>query len=220
MFFIGERCYKIVRRGKVMDTYSRLRKCWAVGIILLFIGTCLIPAIAQDSEKPSLPTLRDNWWYVGGNGPGNYTTIQDAIDNASSNDTIFVYSGTYLENIFINNTLNLIGEDKNRTIIDASAKLDVIYIGFPANAVKITGFTIRNSGNSSSGGGYADVGIEIHSDYNVIQNNIISTHPLYGIWLWGSRGNNISYNSILECDISGIEFLAGPCNIISHNLII
>ena len=160
-----------------------------------------------------------NWLYVGGSGPGNYTRIQDAIDNASSNDTIFVYSGTYLENIFINNTLNLIGEDKNRTIIDGNAKHDVIYIGFPANNVKITGFTIRNSGNFSSGGGYADVGIEIHSDYNMIQNNIISNHPLYGIWLWASRGNNISYNSITACDISGIDFFAGPCNIISHNLI-
>jgi parallel beta-helix repeat protein len=191
----------------------------AVGIILLFIGTFLTPVSAYNTEKPSLPTYNGKWCYVGGNGPGNYTKIQDAIDNASSNDTIFVYSGTYLENIFMNNTLNLIGEDKNRTIIDGNAKHDVIYIGFPANNVKITGFTIRNSGNFSSGGGYADAGIEIHSDYNMIQNNIISNHPLYGIWLWGSRGNNISHNSIMECNISGIEFLAGPCNIISHNLI-
>ncbi len=29
------------------------RKCLAIGIILLFIGTCIIPAIAQDTEKPS-----------------------------------------------------------------------------------------------------------------------------------------------------------------------
>jgi parallel beta-helix repeat protein len=209
----------LVERGKDTDKNPLAKKFFAVDIVLVFIGTCIIPAIAQDSEKPSLPTLRNNCLYVGGGGPGNYTKIQDAIDNASSNDNIFVYRGTYLENIFINNTLNLIGEDKNRTIIDGNAKHDVIYIGFPANNVKITGFTIRNSGNFSSGGGYADAGIEIHSDFNMIQNNIISNHPLYGIWLWGSRGNNISYNSILGCDISGIEFLAGPCNILSHNLL-
>ena len=33
------------------------RKCLAVGIILLFIWTAIIPSTAQDTNKPSLPTL-------------------------------------------------------------------------------------------------------------------------------------------------------------------
>ena len=202
-----------------MDINRTIRKCLSITIVLLFVGPCFIQVPAQETDTPSLPTSNGNRLYVGGDGPGNYTRIQDAIDNASYNDTIFVYTGTYIENIFINITITLIGEDKNSTILDGDAQHDVIYIGFPADHVKIIGFTIRNSGNSSSGGGNADAGIEIHSDYNMIQNNIISNHPHYGIWLWASRGNNISYNSITACDISGIEFLAGPCNIISHNLI-
>ena len=75
------------------------RKWLAIGIILLFVGTCIIPAIAQDTEK-SLPSSRGNWLYVGGSGPGNYTRIQDAIDNASDGDTVFVYSGS-IKNIYI-----------------------------------------------------------------------------------------------------------------------
>jgi len=39
-----------------MDKYPLLRKCLAVGIILLFIGTCSIPATAQDAEKSVLQT--------------------------------------------------------------------------------------------------------------------------------------------------------------------
>jgi len=35
------------------------RKWLAVGIILLFIGTCIIPAIAQNIEKSSLLTSRE-----------------------------------------------------------------------------------------------------------------------------------------------------------------
>ena len=31
-----------------MDMFPLSRKCLAVGIILLFVGTCIIPAIAQD----------------------------------------------------------------------------------------------------------------------------------------------------------------------------
>ncbi len=191
----------------------------AIGIILLFLEAGIIPTIAHDGNKRSLPTSSGQWLYVGGSGPGNYSKIQDAINDSNNGDTIFVFHGTYYENINIDKIINLVGEEKNSTIIDGNAKHDVIYIGFPANNVKITGFTIRNSGNSSSGGGNADAGIEIHSDYNMIQNNIISNHPRYGIWLWASRGNNISYNSITACNVSGIDFLAGPCNIISHNLI-
>ena len=83
MFFIGEQCYIIVQRGKAMDKYPQLGNVWLVGIILLFVGTCIIPVPAQDTEKPSLPTSSGKWLYVGGDGPGNYTRIQDAVDNAS-----------------------------------------------------------------------------------------------------------------------------------------
>ena len=69
-----------------------MKKKWlAVGIILLFLGTCVIPTIAQNPEKQSVS--RGTWFYVGGNGPGNYTRIQDAIDDANNGDTVFVYEG-------------------------------------------------------------------------------------------------------------------------------
>jgi len=61
-----------------------------------------------------------NTLYVGGNSPGNYTTIQSAINTANPGDTIFVYSGTYYENVLVNKTLNLFGENKDITIINAS----------------------------------------------------------------------------------------------------
>jgi parallel beta-helix repeat protein len=198
-----------------MDTKYLIMKWFAVGITFLFLGTCLFSTIAQDTEKQS---SRENWLYVGGTGPGNYTKIQDAINNTIIGDTIYVYPGTYHENLFINTTIHLIGEDKNTTIIDSDAHHDTIYIGFPADNIHITGFTIRNSGNYSSGGAYCDAGIEIHSDYNSIDNTILTNHPLYGILLWGSKYNNISYNIITKCNRSGIDFLAGPLNTFTHNL--
>jgi len=80
-----------------MDKNPLIRKGLAVGIILLFIGTNVIPSTAHIIEKPSLPASRDNWLYVGGSGPGNYTLIQDVIDNASDNNTVTITlkSGQY-----------------------------------------------------------------------------------------------------------------------------
>jgi len=159
------------------------RKGLAVGIILLFVGTCIIPAIAQNIEKPSLPTSRGNWLYVGGSGPGNYTRIQDAVNDASNGDTIFVYddSAPYYENtIWINASINLIGEDKNTTIIDGKGgggPTDVIRIS--ANKVKVTGFTIRNcSGTIADTGIYIshakDHGISHYRDIKTVFNANIS----------------------------------------------
>jgi pectin methylesterase-like acyl-CoA thioesterase len=49
--------------------------------------------------------------------PDAYGTIQDAVDNASSGDTVFVTSGTYIECVNISKSLSLIGEHKAETII-------------------------------------------------------------------------------------------------------
>jgi hypothetical protein len=79
-----------------------IRKWVAVAAILLFLGTCIIPAMAQYIEKP-FSTSRGGWLYVGGSGPGNYTTIQQAINDASNGDTVYVYddSSPYKEQVSV-----------------------------------------------------------------------------------------------------------------------
>jgi len=155
------------------------RECLAVGIILLFIGTAILPSSGQSIEKSSQSTSRGNWLYVGGSGPGNYTRIKDAVDNASNGDTVFVYDDSspyYENNILINTSINLIGEDKNTTIIDGKGggnETNVLRIS--ADGVKVTSFTIRNCHM-----GYLDKGICIegavreHGNPNTVSNVNIS----------------------------------------------
>jgi len=155
--------------------------------------------------------------YVGGNGPDNYSRIQDAIDNASNRDRVFVYNGSYFENIFINKTISLIGQNKNTTFIDGGGQYDCIYITSKADGVILSGFTIQHSGNHS-GGGFFDQGIDVHSDNNIISNNIISNHKYNSIGLRCSNHNNISFNIIQNNGRAGIEAEDSRYNQIYHNV--
>ena len=111
--------------------------------------------------------------------------IQDAINSAESGDTIFVHNGTYIENVVVNKTVSLIGEDKYNTIIDGNGTGNVINV--TVNNVNIHGFTVQNSG-------YLDVGIYVdHSSGSNVSHNIITDNH-YGIRLYSSNNSIISRN--------------------------
>jgi len=200
---------------------SLIRKGLVLGIIVLFVGVSVIPStVGINEEKQSSSenktsfmgfNSRGNILYVGGNGTGNYSKIQDAINNASHGDTVFVYNGTYYENVIINKTINLTGENRNNTIIDGGGIGDVVYIS--AEKVNISRFTIQNSGNS----GYPDCdsGIKIKSEYNNISSNLIKNN-CRGIWIHANN-NTIADNYVTLSTNQGIEIYLSRNNTIVGN---
>jgi parallel beta-helix repeat protein len=126
--------------------------------------------------------------------------IQNLIDEASDGDTIYIPSGTYYENIVIDKTINLIGEDKDTTVIDGRGRGNVVHIS--ANWVNITGFKICDAY-------IEDAGVAIYSNYNIITgNNILDSLDDYakGVGIYSNyniiTGNNIS-NNYIGIDIGG-----------------
>jgi len=193
------------------------KKCLAVGIILLFVGINIIPSTAQDIEKPSLPTSSGHWLYVGGSGPGNYSKIQDAMDNASDGDTVFVYdnSSPYYEHVVIDKSINLVGEERNTTSIDGGGSGCVVSIN--NDNVVISGFTIQGSGWGSD---RYNAGITVISDYNIICGNNIINNNCSGITLTDDSSNNTIYeNNIADNHHSGIKLNPSRGNNISRNII-
>ena len=88
-----------------------MRRLLVLFIIILFFNVSSIPSEGTIIEKESLKLMSDgNILFVGGSGLDNYTMIQDAIDNASDGDTVFVYgdSSPYNENIVINKSTILL----------------------------------------------------------------------------------------------------------------
>ena len=149
--------------------------------------------------------------YVGGKNTGNFSSIQDAIDNSNTNDTIYIFDGTYNESIVIDKSINLIGFDKNTTIILGNKDLYTIYI--KSTGVKIEGFTIQNGeiGVYVSGSEYSSInitgniisnnqdGIRLYnSSNNIITDNFVENNSDYGIVLYESKDNLISENSLFN----------------------
>jgi nitrous oxidase accessory protein NosD len=177
-------------------------KCLAIGIILLFLGVTIAPTIAQNTEK-SQPSSRGNWLYVGGGGPGNYTRIQDAIDNTIDGDTVFVYSGLYYENARVYHSITLLGQDKNSTIIDGRNFTNAVKI--IADSVHLNGFTIQNGG------------VGVWGSNTVISDAIITLNAR-GIDIGASEANTVIHDNIILENVYGIE-VSGYNTVIRDNII-
>lgn len=158
--------------------------------MLIGLNLSFISVNASNIKQPT-SKLNDEIFYVGGDGPGNYSTIQEALDISDDGDTIFVYSKNtpYYENIIIENTVLLLGEDKETTIIDGGQIGSVIKN--LADSVLISGFTIQNSAMDSSE--YS--GIESHGSNNYYVGNILLNNKV-GVHILDGDSNTIIYNFI------------------------
>ncbi len=106
--------------------YSKCRGCALIFVVIITILGLLLIA---EAEAATIIV------------PDNYPTIQQAVNNAATGDTIFVRSGVYHENVVINKNLKIEGEDRKTTVIDGKGS-DSVRIN---NAeIEISGFTITN----------------------------------------------------------------------------
>ncbi len=117
-----------------------------------------------------------NILYVGGNGKGNYTSIQDAINDAEDGYTIYVYPGYYNERVVINKSISLIGivENGQKPVIDGNGT-ETIWIA--VNNTSVKNFVIKNL-MGSAGPHRGILAARIYKLQNIhIENNTIFAAP-------------------------------------------
>ena len=152
-----------------------------VGILLLNIITFFSSiGICQETSSKTL--------YVGGTGGVGYNSIQDAINASERGDMVIVYSGTYYENIVIDKSIDLISENRGKTIIEGDINISV-------NATAVVNFTINGSIilQGSTEGPFSSTSFYNNS----ITNNFITNGRILLDSEWGSFLNiNISGNTI------------------------
>ncbi|KYK31064.1 MAG: hypothetical protein AYK22_02645 [Thermoplasmatales archaeon SG8-52-3] len=213
-----------------------------VGILIctLLITSAAVPITGQILGKYIFEPINDRGTiYVDDDAdPGWYDathvkTIQEGINNATTGDMVYVYSGTYIENVIVDKTVDLTGENKDTTIIHGLDESD--------NAVKITSawcniseFTIENGGSNSGGirvnsdhcsiyntifDDNIDRGVFVESsDYTEIIDNIFTDNN-QGIYVYMSDYTTISTNDIKNNKDNGILCLSSKyCEIISNTI--
>jgi len=177
-----------------------------IGIIFILLLPSMITTISSFTEaEPSTITstgkILPHILYVGGSGPNNYTSIQEAINAANDGDTIIVYPGRYTENVVVYKELKIIGID--HPVIEAENK--------SKNTVKIVtsncfiqGFKIINGRNGIKMFDCTNIHIK---DCIFDENNYSSLYleNVYHVFII----NNTFYNENIYARESGVLTISG-----------
>jgi len=120
--------------------------------------------------------------------PGDYATIQQAVNAVSCGSMILVSSGVYHEHVIVNKSLELIGNDRTSTVIDSDDNGTAITV--MADNVVVQGFTLQNSSYLLARGAIHLV----ESNNCTLSNSILTHNACFGIFLERSNSNNVSGN--------------------------
>jgi len=162
-----------------------------------------------------------------------YSAIQDAIDAASSHDTIIVHDGTYTENVYVNiSHLTIRSENGSALTIVHAANSDDDVVGVTENYLNFSGFTVTGATGScgiylESGTGYCNIsnnnasnnsdGIYLrNSSNNIFTNNTVNSNG-DGIDLWSSD-DNILTNNTVNSNGNGIDLWSSDNNLLTNNI--
>jgi parallel beta-helix repeat protein len=180
-------------------------------VMVVILGLSLFGQAAATTFSKTTVSYGRGTLYVGGSGLGNHSTISEAITNATQGDVIFVYNGTYTENLNIAKKISIIGENKDNTIIQGVSGEERV-INIISILVTIQGFTIRGENTDQNG-------IHVFSLMEDIQitDNIFESCA-YGIWLQiTSKRVTIMYNTFDGCTYAAVRLVESDRNTVAHN---
>ncbi len=145
------------------------------------------------------------------NGTGNYTTIQEGINNSQDGDIVLIYPGTYFENIdYIGKNITVAskyyttGDESyiKNTIIDGNNNGSCVVVKDGGDEATIYGLTIQNGSGYDAyytyGGGIY-ICEETINTFNITSCIITSNHA--------DTGGGIFVNDCLEINISGTKII-------------
>jgi len=119
----------------------RLQTYFAVAFMLVFACTWVLQFNVQSVSAISQTIVV----------PEDYSTINEAVNHASSGDTVLVNSGVYHENVWIDKSLSVLGEDSENTLVigEGGANSGNVFT-LAADNITLSEFTIESVNHSVS----------------------------------------------------------------------
>ena len=183
-----------------MKTYTK-PGILLIGVILLIL--CAFVGIVSAAQT----------WYVDDDGGVDFTKIQDAVNNASSYDTIIVRDGIYTENIVVAvDNLTIRSENGSANCIVNASNPNEFVFDVTADYVNLSGFTARNA----TGKGRAGIFLENGVDHCNISGNNASNNNV-GISLYASSNNTLTDNTANSNNDVGIFLSSSITNTLTGN---
>lgn len=190
-----------------------------------------VNAVEEVAEEESFSHSSRANIVVDDDGGQDYVTIQAAIDNANAGDNIYVWAGTYNENVDVDKTVSLIGNGSADTFIDGGGSGDVMKIS--VDWVNVTGFNVTDCGSNAGDAGIdvsgnhtrvenciayqARQGILMYSENNSIANNTCTDNSDCGIYLYYSDNNSIANNTCNDNSDNGVHLYLSDGNLFYNN---
>nr|QNO46943.1 hypothetical protein CLAIAILK_00004 [Methanosarcinales archaeon ANME-2c ERB4] len=217
-----------------MNTYTIIK---TTALILALITISIATASAIPCDRGDICVNETGWWRGGGAFNVSVVPIQDAVNNASSGDIIFVKAGDYTENVeIVTAYLTLAGEGAD--VVTVTADSDDHVFEVTDNHVNISGFNvagatgatgISNVGIYLNGAGHCNIsdnncsyndgdGIYLDSSSNnILLNNTASNNEYYGIELYDSNDNTLTDNTANSNYYGGIYLDSSSNNTLLNN---
>ncbi|MCP4693427.1 MAG: hypothetical protein GY859_35640 [Desulfobacterales bacterium] len=175
--------------------------------------------------------------------PGEYATIQAAVDAAGSGATVLVADGLYNENINVDKSLTIVSENGYEYTSVAAVNLSDHIFQVNAPDVTIEGFDLYGAtgyyragvyfGSGSHNGKAIDnrsgydgahwnyVGVYVYQSDNMeITGNTCNSTGLYGILVDGSNGSSFTNNTAEDHGFDGIHLDESSNNVVSGNTLV
>lgn len=123
--------------------------------------------------------------------PGEFDTVQKAIDAAVAGDVVMVAAGTYKENIAMKDGVSVVGEHAETTILDGDKKGNVVaFKNIGDKDTRLENFSIKNAEANLSG-------VLIENSSPLINRNIIFGND-YDIYIKGNSSPVIQRNVLTQ----------------------
>lgn len=150
--------------------------------------------------------------HVDASGEGDVLTLQQAINQAQSGDTILVHPGIYHEQVHITTSITLVGVDMETTIINASRLGSVI-------TLETDNVTIKNLTLTGGELRFPQAAIYVNTTGNTVT-NMEMTDNYYGmVFMDPASDNHVFNNHIHHNHQCGIYFSGATHNILENNTV-